>query len=60
MSIYDDLAESASFIAGRDAAREVRREGFGWSEDSGHRMCPSGLHPDDEAAWLNGWRSVWD
>lgn len=59
MSNSDDLAESAAFLAGRDAARIMRRDGVGWSADDGHRMCPRAMHSDDESAWLRGWRSVW-
>lgn len=59
MSNCDDIAESAAFIAVRDAARQLRRDGFGWGADDGYRMCPRGLHPDDEDAWLRGWRWIW-
>ncbi|MBF9519499.1 hypothetical protein [Mycobacteroides chelonae] len=60
MSNYDDIASAAAFIAGRKCARELRREGWGWTADNGHEACPRGLHPDDETAWLRGWRSVWE
>ncbi|WP_131722783.1 hypothetical protein [Mycobacteroides abscessus] len=60
MSNYDDLAETSAFLAGRDVAREMRRDGVGWGADDGHRMVPRGLHPSDEAAWLRGWRSAWE
>lgn len=59
VSNYDDFAQSVAFLAGRDAAREVRRDGVGWGPDDGDKMLPRGLHPDDEAAWLRGWSSVW-
>lgn len=59
MSSYDDIASTAAFLAGRDAAREVRRDGVGWGPDDGHRMLPGALHPDDAEAWSRGWRSIW-
>lgn len=60
MSTYDDLANNSAFIAGRDAARTLRREGVGWGPDSGHKMCPRNLDQESEAAWLRGWRSAWE
>lgn len=30
MSNYDELARSSAYVAGRDTARDVRREGVGW------------------------------
>ncbi len=59
MSNHDDLASTAAYLAGRDAAREMRRDGVGWSAEDGYRMCPRAMHPDDEQAWLRGWRSAW-
>jgi hypothetical protein len=59
MNRYSDLAHSSAFLAGRDAARTVRREGVGWTADDGHRMLPRAQHPDDEAPWIRGWRSIW-
>lgn len=60
MSNYDDIAHSSAFLAGRDAARTLRREGVGWGPADGYRVCPRGLHPELERAWLRGWRSVWE
>lgn len=60
MSNYADTAESAAFLAGRDSARAMRGEGVGWDADDGHKMCPRGLHPELERAWLRGWRSVFE
>ena len=53
---YEDLASSAAFIAGRDAARELRDTGAGPAD--GPEYLPRGLHPLDETAWLFGWRSL--
>ncbi|MBN7462943.1 hypothetical protein PP568_07105 [Mycobacteroides abscessus] len=60
MSSYDDIATSSAFLAGRDAARTLRREGVGWGPDNGDRMCPRGLDSESEIAWLRGWRSAWE
>lgn len=56
---YSDIAQTSAFVAGRDAGRELRRDGVGWSADDGYRMCPRGMDPADEAAWVQGWRSAW-
>lgn len=60
MNNYHDIAHSSAFLAGRDAARTLRREGVGWGVDDGRRMCPRGLPAELERAWLRGWRSVWE
>lgn len=59
MSIYSNLAESESFLAGRDTARSMRDEGVAVTAADAETWCPRGLHPDCEAAWLRGWRSAW-
>lgn len=59
MSIYFDLAQSESFLAGRDAARSMTAEGVVVTADDAETWCPRGLHPDGEAAWIRGWRSAW-
>lgn len=56
---YDDLASTSAFLAGRDAARTLRRDGVGFTADSWHEVCPRGMHPDDTEAWIRGWRSIW-
>ncbi|WP_071286332.1 hypothetical protein [Mycolicibacterium llatzerense] len=60
MSNYHDIANNSAFVAGRVAARTLRREGVGWGPDSGDRMCPRNLDAESESAWLRGWRSVWE
>lgn len=57
---YSDIAQTSAFVAGRDAGRELRRDGVVCTRDSGPSVCPHGMHPDDESAWLRGWRSVWE
>ncbi|SKM35193.1 Uncharacterised protein [Mycobacteroides abscessus subsp. abscessus] len=58
MSTYSDMVESEFFLAGRDAARSIRDEGVTVNAADAETWCPRGLHPDGEAAWLRGWRSV--
>lgn len=58
MSSYSDLAESEFFLAGRDSVRSMRDEGVVVTADDAETWCPRGLHPDGEAAWVRGWRSV--
>ncbi|OMB86325.1 hypothetical protein [Mycolicibacterium conceptionense] len=60
MSNYDDIANNSAFVAGLDAARTLRREGFGWGPDNGHKVCPRGLDQETEAAWYRGWRSAFE
>ncbi|ORA27364.1 hypothetical protein [Mycobacterium aquaticum] len=59
MSNYDDLASTEAFLAGRDTARAYRREGVVCTRDSGPSVCPRGMHANDTAAWVRGWRSAW-
>lgn len=59
MSSFSDLAESTAYLAGRDAARTLRVDGVEVTADDAETWCPRGMHPDDQAAWLRGWWSVW-
>ena len=59
MSNYDDLASTAAFLAGRDAARTMR-DGVHVTADDAETWCARGMHADDSAAWLRGWRSSVD
>ncbi|OHU33331.1 hypothetical protein BKG79_22255 [Mycobacteroides chelonae] len=60
MSNYDDLASTAAFLAGRDAARTMRSDGVHVTAADAVAYLPLAMHPDDEAAWTRGWRTAWD
>ncbi|GAA4405470.1 hypothetical protein [Tsukamurella soli] len=52
-------SEIAAWTAGRDAARDLRRELPGLSPDDAETyLLPAGMHPSDAAAWLRGFRSA--